>query len=272
MNVRGVVWVGVMGLVMGGVAWAAPQADRQHKWEFGPDAYYFRYREPNVDVTFDGPMVGLAGAFAHHHPNRLMFKAEGRGAVGQVNYSSRDTGSIDGISDFALEGRLAAGYDLPVRDSRRLTPFFGVGYRYLNDDSSGKTSTTGAKGYERESNYFYSPLGVEYSAPLNGQWRMAITGEYDIFWRGQQESHLEDVNPGFNTLSNTQTRGYGARGSVTFSKTGERVDWVIAPFIRWWSIRDSKNANVTFAGAIVGYGYEPQNDTLEVGGAITVRF
>lgn len=26
----------------------------------------------------------------------------------------------------------------------------GIGYRYLNDDMSGKISSTGAKGYERE--------------------------------------------------------------------------------------------------------------------------
>jgi len=241
-----------------------------NQWDIGPEVYYFRYKEPDVSVEFEGPMYGLVGSFTHHHANRLMLRAEGRGAWGKVNYTG--SGTIDGIQDWTLEGRLAAGYNMPIGGNRRLTPFVGVGYRYLNDDSSGKTSSTGAVGYERESNYLYSPVGVEFSAPWRGHWAVTISAEYDLFWNGWQKSHLEDADPGFNTVSNTQNRGYGVRSSIMLQRKGERVDWVIAPFVRWWSIKDSENANVTYAGTIIGYGYEPKNETLEAGGTVTVRF
>lgn len=266
---RHITW-GVVALLLGVVspAWAAYDEPRQ--WEISSEIYYFRYKEPDVAVKFEGPMYGVAAAFTHHHPNRLMFKAEGRGAWGQVDYTG--SGTIDDITDWVVEGRLAAGYDVAVGYSQRLTPFFGVGYRYLNDDSSGRTSSTGALGYERESNYFYSPIGVEFHTSLNYQWTLSVSAEYDIFWKGQQKSHLEDADPSFDMVTNDQTRGDGVRGALTLVRTGERVDIAFGPYVRWWSIKDSETANVTYAGTIVGLGYEPKNETLEVGGTIAVRF
>lgn len=261
-----VAWL-VMGLV--GPVWAMDET-RQSYWDLGLDTYYFRYREPDVAVKFYGPMYGLAGAFTHHDLNRWMFKTEARGAWGLVDYEG--SGTINDITDWVLEGRLIGGYDMPVGYSQRLTPFVGVGYRYLNDDSSGKTSSTGALGYERESNYFYSPIGVEFHTSLNYQWTIGVSVEYDIFWKGQQKSHLEDADPSFDMVSNDQKHGYGARGSIMLRKVGERVDIVIEPYIRWWSIKDSENANVTYAGTIVALGYEPKNETLEIGGRFGLRF
>jgi len=264
-------WVGVvMGMVACGTVWAAPADIHENHWELGPEIYYARYREPDVDVTFEGPMYGLVGAFTHHQANRWALKADGRVAVGQVDYTG--SGTLNGIPDYALEGRLTAGYDMAMGAARLLTPFVGLGYRYLNDDSSGKTSSTGAKGYDRESNYLYSPLGVECNGRVNDQWQIGATVEYDLFWKGWQKSHLDDANPAFNTLSNDQNHGYGLRGSIKVRRAGDRVDLVIEPYLRWWSIGNSQNANITYAGVIVGYGYEPKNETLEAGANVTVRF
>ncbi len=241
--------------------WAAEDQMRRNELEFGPEFYYYHYEEPSLGVTFYGPMVGLAASFTHHHPNHLMLKAESRGAAGRVDYTG--SGKISGISDYTFEGRLTTGYDVPLKDDRLLTPFFGIGYRYLNDGFSGKISSTNAAGYERESSYLYSPLGASYGAGLGDGWKIGLSLEYDIFWKGIQRSHLEDVNPDFDTLSNDQTRGYGTRGSVKLLKAGELLDWLIEPYLRWWNIQDSE---------IVGTGFEPENETLEVGGNIRVRF
>ena len=43
------------------------------------------------------------------------------------------------------------------------------------------------------------------------------------------------------------------------------VDFVIEPFIRYWNIKKSEDAKVTFAGVIIGTGYEPKNHTTEAG-------
>jgi len=250
--------------------WEAENKVLQNAWEFGPEIYYFQYKEPDLGVEFSGPMVGLVGSFTHRSPCRLMLNAEGRGAWGRVDYTG--SGTISGISDYTFEGRLKTGYDILFEEGWLLTPFFGVGYRYLNDNSSGRTSSTGAVGYKRESNYLYSPLGVSYDVPLRGRWRMGLSAEYDIFWKGTQKSHLEDANPSFNRLSNDQTRGYGARGSVKFQRTGGWIDWAIEPYLRWWNIQNSKSANITTSGVIIGTGYEPRNETLEVGGNVSARF
>ncbi|MBI4227411.1 MAG: hypothetical protein HY600_03935 [Candidatus Omnitrophica bacterium] len=272
MTWRNAIGIGMVGMTVCGAAWAAESESPRHQWEIGPEVYYFRYKEPDVAVKFDGPMYGLVGSYTYRHANRLALQADGRGAWGLVSYTG--SGTLDDIQDWTFEGRATIGYDLPAQDDRRrLTPFFGVGYRYLNDDSSGKTTSTGAVGYERESNYLYSPIGLTFTAPLGASgWTVGVSGEYDLFWRGWQISHLEDADPSFNTVENTQRHGHGARGRLLFEKTGERVTWVIAPFIRWWSIKDSENANITFSGTIVGYGYEPKNDTIEAGATISARF
>jgi hypothetical protein len=71
--------------------------------------------------------------------------------------ASSPSGELNNINDYMLEFRFLAGYDFPVSDTFILTPFVGLGFRYLNDDSSGKVATLGGSGYDRESNYVYSP-------------------------------------------------------------------------------------------------------------------
>ena len=261
----------LIGLTAGSAAFASQPLNR-YEWEFGPEIYYFEYKEPALNVKDKGTMYGFTTAFAYHDPSRLMLKADGHAAYGQVDYSSTDSGTLNGIGDYTLEGRVSAGYDIDLNNGWLMTPFFGAGYRYLNDDSSGQISSSGAGGYERESNYFYSPVGAEFSTQLNKDWSLGFSAEYDIFWSGEQKSHLSDAIPGLNTVTNDQDSGYGVRGAIQFKKMGEKMDVVIEPFIRWWSVEDSNTSNITYAGVIVGYGYEPKNESLEVGGSITIHY
>ncbi len=239
----------------------------KHNFEAATEFYYFKYREPDV-MKESGMMYGLAGNYAYH--NKLMLKAEGRGAWGQVDY--KNSGKINNINDWNLEFRGMGGYDFKLAESFILTPYFGVGYRYLNDDISGKTSTTNAAGYERESNYFYSPVGVEGTFSKWQGWKLGFSAEYDIFWRGWQKSHLSDANKNYGDLSNTQDSGYGVRGSLKLQKTGEVIDIIVEPFIRYWQIDRSKDTDVRYAGVIIGYGYEPKNNTTESGVKVGVKF
>lgn len=123
-----------------------------------------------------------------------------------------------------------------------------------------------------ESNYFYSPIGVETLTELNNKWSWGLRVEYDHFWKGVQKSHLRDANPAFNDIENDQNKGYGARGSVKLLLKNESIDFVIEPFIRYWNIKKSEDARVTFAGVIVGTGFEPKNNTTEAGIKVAVNF
>ena len=247
---------------------------KRHTWELGPEVSYIDYEEPGV-MKEEGVMVGVAGSYVYRgwvEPDvgNAMLKAEGGISFGQVGYTG--TGSIDNIGNYRLEFRGVGGYDFWLGESVTLTPYIGFGYRYLNDDSSGKISTTGAVGYERESNYLYSPVGLAILIDLEGSWSVGLTGEYDIFWKGIQLSHLSDALPSLSDLENDQNSGYGVRGAVRIAKRGEKVDLVFEPFVRYWDIEQSELSLITFSGTIVDFGFEPANNSTEYGMKITVQF
>ncbi len=257
----------VVGVVLVGVVRSYAITLPRNSVELGLESYYHRYKEPGV-MRNQGFMNGLQAAYSYH--DALMFKGEMRAAFGLVDY--KNSGTMDDLKDFNFELRGMGGYDFQVSERFILTPYFGLGYRYLNDDSSGKLTSTGAAGYDRESNYVYSPLGLDALFAMDERWSLGGTLEYDAFWWGRQISHLEDANRGFDAVSNTQKKGYGFRSSVRLQMKGEGLDFVIEPFIRYWYVKKSNNSSVTYNGVIIGYGYEPKNNTTEYGVKISVRY
>jgi hypothetical protein len=238
-------------------------------WELGPEISYFKYHEPDV-MKEKGWLYGIAGSYTYH--GKLMLKAEGRFSYGKVDYSSPVSSTMDNIDDYIVELRGLAGYDFTVSEVSVLTPYIGIGYRYLNDDSSTGVTAIGAHGYERESNYFYSPVGVKFMTELKDGWSMGAMAEYDIFWRGSQITHLSDVCPCLNDPKNHQTRGYGLRGSVAVQKKVKRVVLAVEPFIRYWNIKESDHADLTWYGIKIGEVWEPKNHSTEYGINLVVRF
>jgi len=247
---------------------------KKYTWEAGPEISYFAYEEPHFAET-RGFLLGLAGSFTYH--DNLMLKAEGRFSYGSLYYTSPDSGTMENIPDYIWEFRGLAGYDFSLQTGSILTPYIGIGYRYLNDNSAGKVTSLGALGYERESNYYYSPVGIKFNTNSKTGWSTEATAEYDIFWRGKQVSHLGDVIPGVTDIDNAQKRGYGLRGSVAFQTKASDLDYAIEPFIRYWNIKDSErvpvfDATTLLCGAEVCEGLEPANHSTEYGINFLVRF
>lgn len=240
---------------------------KKHTFEIGPEISYRTYKEPDV-MKEKGWMYGLISSYAYH--NKLMLKVEGRGNWGEVDYSN--SGKVDDIDDYMLEGRGLVGYDFLIAQVHSITPYLGVGYRYLNDDISGKISTTGARGYERESNYFYSPIGLEINVQLRNDLYVRNLMEFDYFWRGGQKSHLSDVYPAYNDIRNTQKKGYGLRGYIGFLIVTKKIDFEAGPFIIYWNIEDSEYETLTLYGIPYATFWEPKNRTTEIGFKITARF
>lgn len=239
-------------------------------WEMGTEISHITYKEPDV-MEEKGMMYGLAGSYTYH--DSFMFKIDGKSSYGSVDYTSQDTGTIDAIDDYMLELRTVGGYDFNITDTTTITPYLGIGYRYLNDDSKGMVSSTNALGYERESNYYYSPIGIlavnEFD---NNEWSIGLTTEYDHFWKGKQISHLSDVDLGYSDLKNDQNEGFGCRGSIQIIKRDENIDFMIEPFIRYWDIKKSKIADITYNGVLYAYAWEPKNNSTEIGIKIAARF
>jgi hypothetical protein len=271
---------GTMCFIFIGVGSIFAEAELQkHTWELGPEISYIKYKEPSV-MEEKGMMYGIVGSYTYH--NKLMLKADGRFSYGQVDY--KNSGTLDNIDDYILELRGLGGYDFSVFTASTLTPYIGIGYRYLNDDFAGTTST-GALGYERESNYIYSPIGVEVITPLKNNWSVGAVLEYDIFWQGKQKSHLSDARCynsvwGYYTLpdvENDQDKGYGIRGSIKFQKKGEKLDFVIEPYIRYWNIKKSNEVTTSTISEnglwiITSTAVEPKNNSTEIGCKLAVKF
>jgi len=243
-----------------------------HQIDFGTEVSYIKYEEPSI-MEEKGAMFGVFGAYTYRESNvPYVLKADAKFSYGQVDYESVNTGTVDNIDDFLVEVRMAVGKDYVVGGNSRVTPYFGFGYRYLNDQLGGHLSTTGHSGYDRESNYYYLPLGVDLQNTLSSDWTLEWNAEFDIFLTGRQKSHLEDVHPSLNTITNTQNSGYGVRGSVKLIKELENTTLFIEPFIRYWNIDDSNVAVITTAGTPIGGGLEPENTSFEAGGKIGFRF
>jgi hypothetical protein len=240
------------------------------EFTLGPEISHIEYKEPGV-AREKGVMYGVFGEYEARFPGKFVLGADGRFSGGQVDYDG--SGSIDGINDFIFEIRGHVGYDFMVLDSTRLTPYVGLGYRFLFDELGGMVSSTNKVGYDRESNYFYLPIGVKTITPIKNGWFLGLNGEFDVFLDGTQKSQLGDAVAGVDTLENDQDKGYGVRGSVRLVKSGEKYDFFIAPFIRYWHIDQSDTATVTVGGNPIRVtGFEPENHSTEYGVQLGLHF
>jgi hypothetical protein len=233
--------------------------------EIGIETSHITYTEPGI-MREEGFMYGITGALAYRNYN-YMLSIEARADLGQVDYSSGSSGEINNIDDNMWEIRGLAGYDFEMSETFAITPYAGVGYRHLNDNMGGRSSTTGARGYDRKISYVYSPIGIDLTTAFESGWNIKLRLEYDKFWDGNVESHLGSI-PGYYDIENDQDKGYGARASIMFKKKGETMDFIIEPFYRYWSIKASKYT--TDPGGTTWV--EPKNNSQEFGINLAVEY
>lgn len=252
-----------------------------HSLVIAPDVYCFEYEEPGL-MREKGLFYGAHLDYMYlmrpdpedpktpfgERVKKFFIGVESRFAAGRVDYESNGTGSIDDVSDYAIEVRGIYGFEWAIFKSMSVSPYFGLGYRYLNDDSGGRQTTTGHLGYERESNYLYLPLGARLSLPIFKKTLIGGAVEFDVFLSGKQRSHLGDVISGYEVVENRQKSGYGGRASVFIRQEFKAVDIFVEPYIRYWDIDDSE---ITVGSGSIAW-IEPENHTIEAGLKLGVRF
>ncbi len=230
-------------------------------WEVGGQLAQYHYEEPNF-AKYTGTRGGIVGAYTFTRADRMFLRVDGRGSYGALKY--RGSGTQDSVPDTVIETRGVAGLDFPAGSGVSLSPYLGLGYRYLYNDSRGYTSTNAA-GYRRYSNYLYAPVGMTARIDLGNRWVLAPNGEADIFILGKQKSQLSDANiAGLNDVTNTQKHGYGYRAYLMV----EKDHLAFGAFMHYWSIKDS---DVQPIGPGVA-GREPANWTRESGIEFRYRF
>jgi hypothetical protein len=243
---------------------------QEHTVEVGIDTQYFDYHEKGV--TIDGPLYGVYGAYTYHGGNGLMASASLALSYGELDYDGRtwggsaaDTNTRDRLVDL----RLLAGFDWTVREDVAVTPLLGLGYWYWNDD------IRGSGGYERETTYWYFPMGVQTVGPVFETWQWGLRLEYDLLLGGTVRSHLSDAVSGLNDpkVDLEFGDGYGLRCSVWVAgEVKEGLALRLEPFLIYWNIDESDTAKLKLNGSTVGHVYEPGNDTTACGLRLTVAF
>lgn len=240
-----------------------------HAFEIGLNLSYFDYEEEDYDVEWDGFMYGLIGSYTYH--DEIMFRTSLEYTQGEIDYDGATQGGTpvnEDADDWVLEWRGLLGYDFTL-NGHLITPFLGIGYRYWNDDIEGPYA------YEREVEYWYSPIGIETVSPLSGAWTWGIAAEYDYFWGGTVKSHFSDVFPGYNNPEVDQDSGdgYGLRFSLRFKRAFAYSSALsIEPYVSYWDIDESDRGTLTFYRIPIAYVFEPDNETLTYGIRIGWQF
>lgn len=266
--------VGEGGMPMGtisGVELGVQISDYRYQ-EFGPDGQeLIRITGPTGGITLSGVKSSFTGWFVG---------GDLRVSYGLHKYTGGDeiisgpqAGTIipstkSDLSDWMFDARFTGGHDFIFQDSFwgltdvGLSPYAGLGFRYLYDDNKG-TDSNGVEGYERYSHYFYLPVGLTPRFRLNENSRLSLNMEYDLLLYGWQVSSLGEPNPGDSDLTNTQKTGYGLRGNIMY----ERHSWALGPFFEFWDIGQSSTDCSTLS-----CGFEPHSQTIEYGVQGKYRF
>jgi hypothetical protein len=245
------------------------RVENQNKWEVGLEYNHQRYVEPIFDLTLKGSLYGGYLGYTARPPKNEnffedvvdVFKLEGRFQYGSVDYQSAGNGKTRDENNWTYELRGLVGKDFSVLNTSRLTPYSGIGFRYLDNDGSGHVTDLGFSGYNRISRYLYIPLGVEFSAKVSEDWILSPSMEYDFFINGTQ---ISEIDP---RIKNKQDSGFGMRGSLKLVKLDKAVNFIVEPYVRYWHIDDSDHVVVS------PFVYtEPENKTTEYGVRLGVEF
>lgn len=263
-----------------GISSANDEADKatipfsRSSFEIGPEMFSHEYEEFMYGETLmkeKGTLYGIViKSYSHSwvpespeesvESDKWMSGFEGEFAYGKIDYDGQlQDGTplnISDLDDFLMNLRLLRGYDFPKEDML-FTPYLGIGYRYLFDDSS-----SDPQGYLRQSNYLYLPLGLKIDSYKRNSWSIGGRAEFDLLLFGMQISEIGGVD-----FTNNQTSGYGFRVGVDIVYRGDKSSFKIQPFVRYWHIDESDTDNET--GVLF---VEPENKTTQVGVQLAWEF
>lgn len=235
--------------------------------ELGLQVSNYNYEEQLNGAFFistQGTKFGVVGSITPVVRNGWYATLDARYAFGYASYTG--SGTKEGNPDQLFEGRAVVGKDFAMNNFL-LSPYAGLGYRWLHNDLRGLTST-GAAGYRRTSQYTYIPLGLTHRMHAGQDARLSTSLEYKYFLGGTQRSALSDANARQNDVVNIQNSGFGASVSTSY----DTKRWSLGVFYHYWRIEDSDRATWISSGVPIGTVMEPSNTTTEFGVQMKYRF
>lgn len=229
-------------------------AQTQPGWEASAKVGHYDYKEPGF-MGISGSVLGIGAQYTHQLDVSSFLRFDGSLMSGLLDYNG--SGHLNNTENFYSDVRALYQHDLVLSNGFNISPYVGLGYRFLYNDLRGTTST-GAGGYRRLSNYIYVPLGINTQAAVAGH-MFDLNAEIGILLRGYQKSYLSDFYSNVTDVTNEQKTGQNLRLSALY-KLGK---WSAGPYYNHWRIGSSQVEN--------GY-YEPKNTTTEFGLTAKYRY
>jgi len=229
--------------------------------ELGLTLSSYSYQEPSVSVGITAINYGL-----EYQKTSLL--SDGRFLIAGIDYATgtdrySGSGTLD-IPRYYYNGKIAIGADWGYR-SGIISPYIGLGYRFLSEIGGGLRTSTGAVMYDRQSTYFYIPVGLKQRSLSAGGGVLESTFELDYLVSGNQFSGLSVMNnfsySNSSDVNNRQTSGYGLNASVMYKR---QDGWSLGPYWKYWNISKSDLGTWTYTSGSTSV-YEPANTTEEFG-------
>ena len=229
----------------------------------------YDYRQPNLtlpsvgtsDVKQSGPSYGIHGEKTWALADGDFLRLDGNFQGGKMDYHGSGSSPSETLRFYDV--RLVYGVDEQF-SSGVLSTYAGLGYRYLYNDGRGVSyvGKTAYRGYQREQQYTYLPIGMRYKTML-GNKKLTLNGEAGLLISGSNTTHLSDVVPSAPNLVLKQRSGYELRLAAMVNQGA----WEVGPYLQYWRVNDSEKQ-------VVGplQYWEPRNTTVDAGFKVDRHF
>ena len=265
--------------MMGSFVFCAPSfaqdTGKTHNFSITPEISKYEYKEPGL-MKLSGTMYGLSAEYLNNGgvgriKGSVPIQLRGRftymygkldydGHLQNIYTGERTPFKATNDKNYFFDTAFLGGVEFKLSEKLSISPYTGLGYRYLLDKKRKKDPYN--YDYKREQTYYYLPIGADLKVPLSSGWSLAFNTEIDVLLRGENKSHVD------GGLKFRQNSGYGWRLAAKVEKNLHSVGIFAEPFYRYWDIAKS-NKDTGNSGAS---WLEPKNKTNEFGLRIGVTF
>ncbi len=169
--------------------------------------------------------------------------------------------------DRITELRVLSGVDF-FNKSRLLTPYIGFAFFRWRDEYSGDES------YQKNSIYYYVPIGMEISFQLDNKWLCKVRVEYDLIVGGNAKTFLGDAYPDANDPENKIKFGeaFGLKLTSDFkAKISDDFAFVFQPYVSYWKVNETDSTTAKFGDQRFDF-IESENEITQFGLRIGLEF